>query len=175
MGQSSHFGDNRLFRQLMENFGTITMNNLYCKIYINTALPRTLLVNFIAKTCHGTVTLRTISSTLFQIDVITNEEADPRLATSSEDGFLYYPYYLEIDPQNSAVESNLYVTAIAGLLRSFWEQGATAVASCDFEEELPRFVSKDQQTVTVVSTLPNRPAGIQLSLPVSGVSQSLAS
>lgn len=150
------------------------MNNLYCKIYVNTALPRTLLANFIAKTCHGTVTLRTISATLFQIDVITNKEANSVLATSPEDGFLYYPYYLEIDPQDET-EPSSYIAAIARLLRSFWELGANAVAACDFEEELPRLASQDLQTLTMVSLLPNRPVEMQWNLPVSGVSQSLAS
>ncbi|GEM_PF-1152498 len=143
------------------------MDNLYCKIYVNTVLPKTILTQFIANACHGKVTLRTISSMLFQIDVITNDEANPIMATSPEDGFIYYPYYLEIDPQDSAVEPALYITAIAKLLLSFWELGANAVAACDFEEELPRLASPPQPPATRAFPVIQRPGGIELNQPVS--------
>ncbi|EDN67695.1 conserved hypothetical protein [Beggiatoa sp. PS] len=112
------------------------MADLYCKVYVNTKMSQEMLLDFIANNFNGYIELRTVYSPFFEADVFKNEDADPLKAIFPDDGFLYYPYYLEIEPVDN-IEQASYIAFIARLLSALWKMGAKAVAACDFEEELP--------------------------------------
>jgi hypothetical protein len=112
------------------------MEDLYCKIYVDTEMSKELFLDFIAKTINGRIELRTVCGLFFEVDVVNNQDAEPLQAISRDDEFLYYPYYLDVEPlENLNRES--YVASIAMLLKALWDIGAKAVAACDFEDELP--------------------------------------
>ena len=60
-----------------------------------------------------------------------------RQAINLPDGFLYYRYFLDIDPVQDVDEAD-YVASVATLLTQLWQSEYKAVAACDFEDRLPR-------------------------------------
>ncbi len=71
----------------------------------------------------------------FEIEVVRNSDADPA-QTAFPDGFLRFPYKVEVEFTESNVQ--LARGVLAALLEYAWNRGWAAVAACDFEEELPR-------------------------------------
>ena len=76
--------------------------DLYCKIYVNTSLTKQELLQRIANFMNGHVFLRTVETDLMGIDIVVNEDNDSKLMFH-DGGFIYYPYYLEIDPTPSTL------------------------------------------------------------------------
>ncbi|AFY73896.1 hypothetical protein Syn7502_01862 [Synechococcus sp. PCC 7502] len=110
---------------------------LYCKIYIDCDLTKDQLILILADLLKGSIDLWSIETSNFIIDVMKNKDFDHLKRHDSLDGFLYYSYYLDIEPIES-VASVLYKDSIGKLLETVWLKGYLAVAACDFEEELPR-------------------------------------
>jgi hypothetical protein len=50
---------------------------------------------------------------------------------------LYYRYLLDVVPTENTSRGH-FVVSIARLLETMWRSDMRAVASCDFEDELPR-------------------------------------
>jgi len=113
------------------------MEDLYCKIYVDTDMSKNQFLDFIAKTINGYIELRTVFHPFFEIDVVNNQDASPLQAISYVDVFLYYPYYLDIEPLDN-IKREAYIASIAMLLMTLWDIGSKAVAACDFENELPK-------------------------------------
>jgi hypothetical protein len=118
------------------NTEEIDLEDLYCKIYVDTEMSKELFLDFIAKTINGEIELRTVCGSFFEVDVVNNQDAEPLQAISRDDGFLFYPYYLDVEPFEN-INREDYVASIAMLLKALWDSGAKAVAACDFEDELP--------------------------------------
>lgn len=108
--------------------------DLYCKIYIDSSASKIELLDKISKLVQGKISLRSIESETMNIDVMENDEYDKDKA-SQRDGFVYYPYYLEIDAVEG-VEASDYIEAIKNLLMQLRSFNAHATASCDFEDQL---------------------------------------
>lgn len=112
-------------------------DDLYCKIYIKTELSKEVLLNQIAVAVNGSVIIRTITTENMEIDLVENEDYSSEIS-NKPDEFLYYPFYLEIDP---IVEINFsrqtYIETISKLLKSLWKEAGDAIAACDFEAQLP--------------------------------------
>lgn len=109
--------------------------NLYCKVYLDSSLPKNAVVKSLAEWTGGQIHLRTVSTGPFEVDVVTNEDFDEARGREGRDGFLFYRYYLDIEPQPDVSEAE-YVGAIRGLLTRLQGEGLRAVASCDFEHLL---------------------------------------
>ncbi|MHC5825249.1 MAG: hypothetical protein ACYT04_57725, partial [Nostoc sp.] len=73
-------------------------NTLYCKIYIDCDLIKDKLIQTIAELVCGNTNLWGIQATDCEIDVRENEYFDEKQRHEYPDGFLYYPYYLDIEP-----------------------------------------------------------------------------
>ena len=113
-------------------------DHLFCKIFVESVLTEKDLTDVISNIVNGTIELEHyITSAAMEIDVLENDESDDVLSKDSNTGFLYYRYYLEIEPTDDVAESN-YIFEISHLLEDLWNQGNKAVAACDFEEELPK-------------------------------------
>ncbi len=108
--------------------------DLYCKIYIDSSCSKSELLDHISNMVQGKVSLRTIESKTMEIDVMDNDDYDKDKA-SQGDGFVYYPYYLEIDAVEG-VNSTTYIEAISNMLKGLQNFCAKAIASCDFEDKL---------------------------------------
>lgn len=108
---------------------------LYCKIYLNTNRDRAWLLQELADQCRGVLDGRTVNSSELVVDVSRNEDYDPTRA-QDPDGFVYFRYYLDVLPADG-IERTPYIEAIRRLLLFFLQMDISAVASCDFESELP--------------------------------------
>ena len=62
-----------------------------------------------------------------RLHVDRSHDRDPIRAREFPDGFLYFSSLIEAGPQE----------LVARLLPALWKRGIPAVASCDYEDELP--------------------------------------
>lgn len=69
------------------------------------------------------------------IDILKNPERDDVKGKIFPDGFLFFPYIVEIY-SNQSVDDG-YISKIKKILLGFWHSGYPAVIACDFEEKLP--------------------------------------
>lgn len=110
--------------------------NVYCKVYLDSSLPKHALLACLSEWVTGQVSIRTITADPFEVDVVANEDFDESRTQRAEDGFLFYRYYLDIEPRLGVSEEE-YIEAIRKLLSKVRAEGMRAVASCDFEDRLP--------------------------------------
>jgi hypothetical protein len=85
--------------------------------------------------------MNSVRSDKLDISVDDNDVFNAEKARKGKDRWLYFRYTLEIDPIESVSASD-YVAAIGILLKSLWSSRMDAVASCDFEDRLPRNVRR---------------------------------
>lgn len=108
----------------------------YCKVYLDTNLSRSDVVGLIRSILEGEFENRaTIRTSSCVIDVEENDQFDNVMRTGAADGFLYYRYFLDVEPVESAGRER-YVQVVSDLLRGLRDNGCKAVPACDFEEEL---------------------------------------
>jgi hypothetical protein len=110
--------------------------DLYCKIFVNGAPAREDLIQLVARTVGGTFEFHAVVAAGAEIYVSHNDE-DDALRAREPDGFLFYPYYLDVTAEPGQTRS-AQIALVATLLEAFWAAKLDAVAACDFEEELPR-------------------------------------
>jgi hypothetical protein len=109
--------------------------DLYCKMYVAIEKSRDELITLLPTLTGGEVSFRTIRSSQSLIDVVSNDDFDKELMRNP-DGFVYFPYYLEIEPANeNGADLDEYKSMLKNLLVSLKEFGAQVVPSCDFEDE----------------------------------------
>ncbi|MCG8362981.1 MAG: hypothetical protein MJA27_06560 [Pseudanabaenales cyanobacterium] len=112
-------------------------DELYCKTYVKTELSKQELLDRIANIVDGQVNIRTIEAEIMAIDLVENEDYDAEKLNET-DGFIYYPFYLEIDPViKPSLSRQSYISGISHLLEGLWNELEDAVAACEFEDQLP--------------------------------------
>ncbi len=77
---------------------------------------------------------RELNFTAFEMTLKENNEHDRNKLRTYPDGFLYY----EITAELEIYEDHIRMTD--EILKMLWENGMPAVASCDYEEELNRYI-----------------------------------
>jgi hypothetical protein len=108
----------------------------YCKTYLDTDLSKGEVLGLMRAILSGQLESRaTIRTASCVIDVEENDQFDEAMR-SQPDGFLYYRYFLDIEP-GEGVSRESYVQALSDLLRGLRKHGCKAVPACDFEDELP--------------------------------------
>lgn len=111
-------------------------DDLFCKIYVNTTLLRADLITLIAERFNADVRRRSLYFEDIGIDVFENQEAD-KLKIYNENGFLFYPYYMDIEPEDEVnLDRNGYVDKVRELIALLKSHSCEVVAACDFEEIL---------------------------------------
>jgi hypothetical protein len=123
-------------------FLRLEVNNVmignYCKIYLDTALSKGDVIGLIQTALVGEVENRaTIRTSSCVIDVEDNDDFSQAMRDDPVNGFLYFRYYLDIEPCKDASRGQ-YVEILSTLLYRLREKGYKAVPACDFEDELPR-------------------------------------
>ncbi|MDQ1236825.1 hypothetical protein QE450_004323 [Paenibacillus sp. SORGH_AS306] len=111
--------------------------NLFCKVFIDTEIHQDELLHLINSEISGEVNKLEITNSTLIIEIRKNVEFDSVRSENLSDGFLFYKYYLEIEPFSEVVERD-YIKAVADLLKKLWESNIGTVAACDFEDLLPR-------------------------------------
>ena len=70
----------------------------YCKIFLNTTRDRDqLLADILSLISADSFVIYNFENSLLDGDLNKNDEFDADKSLNQEDGFLYYPYYLDID------------------------------------------------------------------------------
>ena len=111
-------------------------NNLYCKIYLNIELEIDELYVYLINLLSGkTEPIRTIKTDWGELDLRRNSDFDYKQIEKDPDDFIFWQYYLDIEPKKD-IEESRYIRQIAKLLNELNENSIKAVASCDFEDVL---------------------------------------
>ncbi|MGK5510488.1 1,4-dihydroxy-6-naphthoate synthase [Brevibacillus formosus] len=111
--------------------------DLFTKIFLDTDNEKTSVIEMVSKIVKGLVTGSTIVTEQAEIFIFNNGDFSKEKRNQGSDEFLYYRYYLDIEPIED-VEEKVYIGEISKLLTELWNSGFKAIASCDFEDELPR-------------------------------------
>lgn len=111
--------------------------DLYCKVYLDSEFDSAKLLSWLQSVLGASLERRTLTASEMEVDLGTNDEHDKARAARGIDQFLYYRYLLDVVPTEGAARER-YVPRVAALLEVAWNAGMRAVASCDFEDELPR-------------------------------------
>ena len=123
--------------------------DISCDIYLESEKTAHDLAVAVAKGVKGVVHAKLSTYSIENEIAILSLEKNPYAKgtgmVSGKDCFLRYPFRLEIDPKTGADRHN-YVGLLAGLLIHLWDGGIAAVASCDFEHELPKNGGIDRLT-----------------------------
>jgi hypothetical protein len=110
--------------------------DLFCKLFVDAECDKNELVSRLAEITNGAAEHSSVVTKWCEFNVVRNSDSDERRTNSEQGGFLYFPFFLEIEPSDG-VEHGVYVTGIGSLLTNLWNSGIQAVAACDFEDELP--------------------------------------
>jgi hypothetical protein len=110
-------------------------DELYCKIFVDTQLFNEQLISLLATllktTSHGAY----VENNYLLITVNRNEDRNDILKNNLQDGFLFYQYYLDIEPSKTT-NFELYLQQLKFLVAELRSKGMSVVPSCDFEDEL---------------------------------------
>jgi hypothetical protein len=109
--------------------------DMYCQIFIDTDQSRDAILHSLAEWSGGDVRFRTVIADLFEADVSKNKEFDEYRRHDKDDGFLFYPYYLDVEPKPNVAVA-VYVDVIRRLVAFLKGRGMRVVAACDFEDLL---------------------------------------
>ncbi|MGK0552605.1 hypothetical protein ACSFB8_11065 [Enterococcus faecalis] len=113
------------------------MDDLYCKMFINSSMS----IEELTKKISEFLELKndrflSIESEFFTIDISKNKEFDEEKSKEFPDGFLYFPYFLDIDSTKNT-EKKRYIKMVGDLMLYLWDKKCQIVVSSDFEEDLP--------------------------------------
>ena len=107
---------------------------MYCKLYIHSDAASTILS--VLKKQFGVPEKKACCYIFhaFDICISKNKEADSNKMRTYPDGFLYYECIAELDIYDP------YIQTTDAILKLLWEHQLPAVASCDYEAELNRYI-----------------------------------
>lgn len=117
---------------LKKSCGFVMTDDLYCKIYVDAPLEKEAMKQLIMEISGGTSIARSITTDVFEIAVFKSRLG----ALSGGADFLYWPYYLEVEAVNDVTGEEVFVAALASLIRGLKARGFGAVPSCSFEDQL---------------------------------------
>lgn len=110
-------------------------DNLFCKVFIDTDIDYEELFMVVKDhVCGEKEAISYICTNWAEISVKKNKEYFLEKYLLSPDDFLYWKYYLDVQPKN--VEQKEYIKKISHLINDLRGYGAKVIAACDFENEL---------------------------------------
>ena len=110
-------------------------DDLYCKVFIDTDMDYNSLFDLIMDCIAGRKhAISFIITDWCDISVRRNKEYRQEQHLIDSTDFLYWRYYLDIDPLN--VDKKQYIRSVAKLLKDLREHGMGIVIACDFEDEV---------------------------------------
>lgn len=122
----------------------IDTSHLECNVFLQSPLTRSQLQVWIANSVDGVLRENVVVVDHAEIHVECNEDWDSVRLSEFPDGFLFFRYSLEFyrDPEFRSTALNI----VAKVLTRVWNEQWPAVASCDYEDQLPHkggYKSKD--------------------------------
>lgn len=110
-------------------------DNLYCKMFIDTDLTYEELFALLLKYTDGKKQAVTYINTQWcDISVQKNREYDAERYFLDPHEFLYWKYYLDIEPNDT--EESIYIKKISDFLGYIKENCNDAIVAGDFEDDL---------------------------------------
>lgn len=104
---------------------------MYCKIFINYNGSKHELFQLVKSVFPVLKTeLNTLVTSWGEVYIAHNDEYDPKRAEET-DGFLYYPYLLDME-----ITTPDYIALTNRLLQALYDAHAQAVPACDYEDFL---------------------------------------
>lgn len=110
--------------------------DLYCHLYVDADLEESELANKIAEVLQTKADGLFVDSANGDLAVRANQEFDENARQNQADGFLFYRYHIDVEPNSSLGEKNA-VELVSRLLENFWANGYLATAACGYEDKLP--------------------------------------
>ncbi len=107
----------------------------YCKIFLDSPESDDKLLQRLYFKYGGKINMFTLITPEFEIYIDANEDHNPQAHVDKNSEFLYYPLLVEID---FACNLDKQIMYISDLLNFFWNDRLKAVATCDFEDKLPK-------------------------------------
>lgn len=111
--------------------------DLFTKIFVDNDMNKEMLLATVSKIVKGTISGSSILTKQAEIFIFNNGDFDEDKRKQGTDAFLYYRYYIEIEPKEDTDDRD-YVLEVTDLLTKLWNADFKAIASCDFEDLLPR-------------------------------------
>jgi hypothetical protein len=121
---------------MSETKNLINEPNYYCSLFIDSDVSREDLTLNLAKFFGVSPDRHYLSNEKGEVGVMKNKDYDSVLRKDGEDGFLYYRYLIEVEPNEELGEENA-VAFVSKILEYLWSQGYPATAACDYEDSLP--------------------------------------
>jgi hypothetical protein len=107
----------------------------YCKVFVNGATGWSELAQLLAGGLGGVLECRDIKGSGLWIYVDANDHHDAS-RLYGPDGFLHFPFFLDVDPDGSPDSLAEYIADVERLLDVLRGAGLTFVTACDFEHKL---------------------------------------
>lgn len=112
------------------------MENLYCKIFVDSERERDEMVDEIVKITGGEKNRRRgVKSDCLDIDVNENDEYDKSCDKNKSDAFLYFKYFLDVDPV-TGTDRDVYISNLREMVKELKTCIGSSVPASDFEDEL---------------------------------------
>lgn len=113
---------------------------MYCRLYIHSDAAETVIAVLERRFGAARKRYSTYSFSQFSLHLDRNEEADKHKLCMYPDGFLYYEILAELETEGD------YIRITDAVLQTLWAHQMPAVASCDYEEALNRFICGDAES-----------------------------
>ena len=119
---------------------TSTIKDLSCKIFLEAGLAEPGLAELLSEGASTEVSpgpsSLLIRNEIGELELRRNDDRDRASAQEFPDGFLHFRSIIEFYPRTTATRDD-EVNYIARLLDRLWSSRVPAVASCDYEGDLP--------------------------------------
>lgn len=111
---------------------------MFCRIYITreSINSKDLLVAVSNLLGAELVSNKYVEKDGYSVEVRSNDEYDKKKEKIFPDGFLYFPFSIEIDILDEITKEDA-AGEVGRILEFLWENNYTAIASCNFENLLP--------------------------------------
>jgi len=104
--------------------------DLYCTVYLDGRKTNSVMREALVAALGGEFEGRRLRFGALGVDLFDNS------IRGEGEGFLYWPFYLEIEADPEPVDDASFVTAIRSLLGRLKAQGVRTTTACDFEDQL---------------------------------------
>ncbi|MGH7142936.1 MAG: hypothetical protein ACRD22_08935 [Terriglobia bacterium] len=109
----------------------------HCKIYLRSFLERSFIVQLVVRNISGRFErFGGISTSILDIDIRKNDEYNKEFMDSREDGFLFYPFYIDVNYLAPDRKDDT-VQAVKALIDVLAENDMHGVTSGSIEGDLP--------------------------------------
>lgn len=109
-------------------------STIFCKVFVSFVRSKSDLIEFIKNAVAGKGEANTIYVKDIELYIERNDDYDAERSKEFPDGFLNFPYYLEIEGGSEEVQQIL----VTQLIERLWLEGIPAIAACDYERQLPQ-------------------------------------